>query len=266
MKHREIEDITDEWRKSCEIMLRQYLNFVDRKVDENKTLEYLKKIKSESSITYYRKKVLQIRRFLEYKKISWARSLAIPREPEHIPPRIAPGVIQEVLQRYEKHPYYTQIKALVLLGTTSGMRAEEMYQVNQEDIDLENRVVRINHNPQKGQTTKTGKSRISFFTEETKQALEEYLTFFNNGCSLVRLFGCNHIVDIFHSSTVKPKDFRKLFSQNWDRLGGPSTIKKLIMGHSTRGDVDLQYYNFQNEEDLKKIYEKVMSDDLPLFT
>ncbi|HER45271.1 MAG TPA: hypothetical protein ENO12_00465 [Thermoplasmatales archaeon] len=260
MKYREIEDITDEWRKSCEIWLRQYLNFVDRKVDENKTLEYLKKIKSQSSITYYRKKALQIRRFLQYKKVPWANTIGIPSEPEHIPPRIAPGVIHEVLKRYEGHQYYKQIKALVLLGATSGMRAEEMYQLSEGDLDLEHRTVRINHNPQKGQTTKTQRSRVSFFTEETKQALTEYLAFFNNGSGLLRLFGQNHIVDLFHPSTVKPKDFRKYFSQDWDRRGGPTSIKKILMGHSLRGDVDLMHYNAQSPEDLKIIYDKIMNN------
>jgi len=31
------------------------------------------------------------------------------------------------------------------------------------------------------------------------------------------------------------------------------------MGHSLKGDVDLMHYNCQSEEDLKKIYDKVMN-------
>ncbi len=77
--------------------------------------------------------------------------------------------------------YFKQIQTLVLLGSSSGMRAEELYQLNQDDIDLDNRIVHINHNPLNGQTTKTQRSRVSFFTEGTKQALSEYLDFFNNG-------------------------------------------------------------------------------------
>ncbi len=266
MKHREIEDITDEWRKSCEIWLKEYLTFVGWKVDENKTLEYLKKIKQKSSVTYYRKKVLQIRRFLQHQKVLWANTIGIPSEPEHVPPRMAPGVIHEILKRYEGHQYYEQIKALVLLGATSGMRAEEMYQLSEEDFDLEHRTVRINHNPRNGQTTKSGKSRVTFFTEETKQALTEYLAFFNNDSGLLRLFGQNHIVDLFHASTVKPKDLRKLFSQNWDRRGGPTSVKKILMGHSCRNDVDLCHYNAQSPEDLKAIYDRVMNTTTPQLT
>ena len=58
------------------------------------------------------------------------------------------------------------------------------------------------------------------------------------------------------------KDLRKFFSQEWDRRGGPTSIKKIIMGHSTRHDVDLSHYNYQSEEDLKKIYDKVMDEGI----
>jgi hypothetical protein len=57
---------------------------------------------------------------------------------------------------------------------------------------------------------------------------------------------------------IRVKDFRKYFSQEWDRRGGPTNIKKILMGHSMHGDVDLMHYNCQSEEDLKKIYDKVM--------
>ncbi len=37
-------------------------------------------------------------------------------------------------------------------------------------------------------------------------------------------------------------------------------MKKLLMGHSVRGDVDLNYYDFQDKEKLKKIYDKYRSE------
>jgi len=57
---------------------------------------------------------------------------------------------------------------------------------------------------------------------------------------------------------LKVKHLRKFFSQEWDRRGGPTSIKKILMGHSLKGDVDLQHYNAQSEDDLKHIYDKVM--------
>ena len=59
----------------------------------------------------------------------------------------------------------------------------------------------------------------------------------------------------FADTSLQVKDLRKFFSQEWDRRGGPTTIKKLLMGH--RGDVDLKHYNSQNEQDLRDIYDSV---------
>jgi len=63
---------------------------------------------------------------------------------------------------------------------------------------------------------------------------------------------------VFQSTPIQVKDLRKFFSQEWDRRGGPTSIKKLLMGH--RKDVDLKHYNAQSEGDLKNIYDKVISD------
>ncbi|MCD6493220.1 MAG: hypothetical protein J7K36_05410 [Archaeoglobaceae archaeon] len=40
----------------------------------------------------------------------------------------------------------------------------------------------------------------------------------------------------------------------------PTSIKKLLMGHSLHGDVDLQHYDFQDEEELKQIYDRYWRD------
>jgi integrase/recombinase XerD len=130
-----------------------------------------------------------------------------------------------------------------------------------EDINLENRIVYINHNPNNGQTTKTKKSRISFFTENTKQALQEYFTYFNNGNGLKVLFPQVWLERKFRLTSLRVKHLRKFFSQEWDRKGGPTSIKKILMGHSLKGDVDLMHYNAQSEEDLKRIYDKVMGKE-----
>ena len=116
--------------------------------------------------------------------------------------------------------------------------------------------------PNNGQSTKTKRSRISFFTEETKQALTEYFEFYHNNNGLKCLFSQTHIERLFRDGNVsiQVKDLRKFFSQEWDRRGEPTSIKKILMGHSLKGDVDLMHYNCQSEEDLKRIYDKIMMD------
>ena len=93
-----------------------------------------------------------------------------------MPKLISKKDIENTLEFFSKNQYYLQINTLIELGISSGLRAEELYQLKPDDICLDDRIVRVNHNPMRGQTTKTKKSRISFFTNDTKKALTEYLT------------------------------------------------------------------------------------------
>jgi integrase/recombinase XerD len=74
------------------------------------------------------------------------------------------------------------------------------------------------------------------------------------------LFNQRYLERIFKNTSIQVKDLRKFFSQEWDRRGGPTSIKKILMGHSLKNDVDLMHYNAQSEEDLKKIYDRVMGE------
>jgi integrase/recombinase XerD len=69
---------------------------------------------------------------------------------------------------------------------------------------------------------------------------------------------------IFRNTPILVKHLRKFFSQELDRIGGPTSIKKILMGHSLKGDVDLMHYNTQSEDDLKRIYDKVISGSIIL--
>ena len=110
-------------------------------------------------------------------------------------------------------------------------------------------------------TTKTGETRISFFTDNTATIISDYLRFYKDDCKLKYLFNHCQIRREFKNAPVRVKHLRKFFSQEWDRRGGPTSIKKILMGHSLKGDVDLMHYNAQSEEDLKKIYDNVMSNE-----
>jgi integrase/recombinase XerD len=258
---REIEGISESWYNQSKTYLMKYLKYVSWEIDENRTLKYIKDLKKNNSVTYYRKIVYQIRKFLTYLDCEWANKIKLPAEPVYFPKRINLRKIEEAYSYFDNNPYYIQIKALILLGMSSGARAEELYQLNIEDINLEKRILYINHNPKNGQSTKTKMSRISFFNNEAKYALSKYLTYFHNDVNLKVLFSSSHISRLFRKSPIKVKDFRKYFSQEWDRRGGPTSIKKILMGHSLKGDVDLMHYNAQSEEDLKKIYDKVMGEN-----
>ena len=61
-------------------------------------------------------------------------------------------------------------RALFLLNATSGTRIDEVLSLTFNDIDMENRMIRIRE-----EATKSRYKRITFFTEEAKEALEAWL-------------------------------------------------------------------------------------------
>jgi integrase/recombinase XerD len=252
--------LSDKWIYHIKGYILNYLKYCKWTIDKKTTLDYLLKIRETQSTTSYRKIVYQIRKFLIYLNFDWANDIKPPSEPLYLPKRVTLEDTKATQSYLKDNQYFTQIKSLILLGMSSGMRAEEIYQLSIDDIDLDTRTVYINHNPQNGQSTKTKHSRISFFNEEAKEALTEYLTYFKSDRQLKQLFSQSHITRLFRNAPIQVKDLRKYFSQEWDRRGGPTSIKKILMGHSLKGDVDLMHYNAQSPEDLKKIYDKVMGE------
>jgi len=235
-----------------------YLDNVDYSIEKKSTFRFFKHLKDNYSVSYYRKQVYQILKLLKYFKVCWTEEINLPPEPVYYPKYISKEDIDITLKHFENSKYELRFKTIIQLGIDSGMRAEELYQLNKEDVDLENRMVRINHNPKNGQSTKTKQSRISFFTEDTRKLLLDYYCYFEKNNNLSKLFPKRWLEGRFKETPIRVKHLRKYFSQEWDRRGGPTSIKKIIMGHSLKNDVDLMHYNTQSPDDLKKIYDKVM--------
>jgi len=257
----ELKGISESHRNLVKTYLTRYLKNVNQKIDKKSSVKYFNTIRKKYSISSYRKEVYQILKFLRYLKQDWTHEIQLPPEPYNNPIRVTKNDIKTTLQYFKNKPHYIRYKSLIYLGCSSGLRAEELYQLSIDDIDLEKRIVKVNHNPNENQTTKTSKSRISFFDYKTKLAISEYIQYINNGNGLKEIFPQKRIERNFKPTHIQVKYLRKYFSQEWDRRGGPTSIKKILMGHSLKGDVDLMHYNAQSPEDLKRIYDKVMGSE-----
>ena len=205
--------VTEGHIKEVDRALKKYKKYILSVVDKKKSIKYFNKLQRECSISYYKKQMYQILKFLKHLKFDWAEDIKLPKNPVYTPSRFSNKDIEETLFYFKDNPHFLQIKALILLGSSSGLRAEELYQLNPEDIDLQKRIVHVNHNPEKGQTTTTQHSRVSFFNNEALSTLEEYLSYFNNGCTYSRLFPQTTITRLFSKAPIRVKHFRKYFSQ-----------------------------------------------------
>jgi len=165
-----------------------YLQYTGYRIDKTKSLQYFAYLKDNYSISTYRKETYQILKFLRYLKIGWVDEIKLPPDPIYYPKYISKDMIESTINYFKNHEYNLRFKALIYIGIDTGLRAEELYQLTTKDIDIKNRMIRVNHNPNNGQSTKTKQSRVSFFTNITKHILLEYLIFFDNNNNLSKLF------------------------------------------------------------------------------
>jgi hypothetical protein len=85
----EINGLGNEWKYSVDkCILQPYFQHLNWNITFGDTLDYLKLLKDKHSLSYYRKEVYQIRKFLEYLGVEWSKKLNPPPEPLYFPKRI----------------------------------------------------------------------------------------------------------------------------------------------------------------------------------
>ncbi len=229
----------------------------------NDIIIYINELKSRLSPWTYRKYVVDIRRLLRLIDPDIAGRIKLPNTPKRREIVIHPHHVRKLVEQAEQLRAKSErlrLKAGILVSATSGIRAEELYKLTLNDIDVEDRTIYI-----KAEIAKDYEDRVAFFSEEAKQALKQYLEEVQLKTRFV--FARHTMIKDFRKLKVRAgteflrmKHMRKFFSQQSDRLGMPTAIKKILMGHSLRGDVDLSHYDFQDEEELKRIYDKYWKD------
>jgi site-specific recombinase XerC len=68
----------------------------------------------------------QILKFLKHHGTDWVNNIKLPPDPDYTPKRISNIDIKNTLEYLRKDIHYSRYKAIILLGYTSGLRAEEL--------------------------------------------------------------------------------------------------------------------------------------------
>ncbi len=266
VKKIELKDISEDEKQRYKTVVLKFLDELSYNLEDKSIINYINRLKSQLAPGTARKHVLRIRAFLRFIDHPLANQIELPKVPkkrrklvikvEHIR-----NLLREIDERLSD-PYRLKLKSAVLLSATSGLRAEELYKLRLEDIDLENRTIFV-----RAEIAKDYEDRVTFFSKEAQTVLDEYLNAFKPSNPL---FSKKSILHQFSKldTRLKIKHMRKFFSQQSDRLGMPTAIKKMLMGHVvsneefvfSTSDVDLSHYDFQDEEELKKIYDKYWKD------
>ncbi|MBO8180664.1 MAG: tyrosine-type recombinase/integrase [Archaeoglobus sp.] len=252
VKRLQLSHISDQEITAYKSAIQSFLEACSYRLTDDRIIIYINRLKEEFEPKTVRNKLIKIRRFLKFINHPLADDVKLPKIPKRRKNVIKVGHIRNLLNKAEelREPYRSRLKCAVLLSATSGLRAEELYKLRLNDIDVEDRVIRV-----RAEIAKDFEDRVTFFSEEAKEALIYYLEITGGRDYLFSKKSLNyHLAKL--SDSLRMKHMRKFFSQQSDRLGMPTAVKKILMGHSLRGDVDLSHYDFQDEEELKEVYDR----------
>jgi integrase len=147
-------------------------------------------------------------------------------------------------------------KALFLLFATSGLRSSEVLGLSIDDIDLENRIIKPK--PKDGRTKHVW---ISFFNEEAKKALEDWLKIKPNTSKKLFPMRTNTKHSLWKKTREKtgiditPKALRAWFCSKMARLGISEAYIDAFCGRIPRTVLARHYIDYSQER-LKEIYDK----------
>jgi integrase len=140
-------------------------------------------------------------------------------------------------------------RALCTLLLT-GLRAQEALQLDWRDVDEDRRLLTI------------ADSKTGGFVKLIGPRLAAWLTKWRDGRGKGALFGVNDLraaleqVEKAGGKAITPHDLRRTFASFAERAGAPITTLKVLMNHSTRGDITMGYVR-PSEADLLHWAERI---------
>jgi integrase len=166
--------------------------------------------------------------------------------PYEFKPRILPSI--EVLRRFYSNLKTTQDKLLFLLYATTGLRKSEVLSLEVKDIDLDNRMIIPNK-----ANSRTKRSWISFFNEETKAILQKYLR--NRKEQTSKLFSIENADCFRHGAKITPQILRYWFANKMAEQGVQDRYIDTFCGRTPKSILARHYTDYSPER-LKRIYDK----------
>ena len=173
--------------------------------------------------------------------------------PEDIIPHIPPT--KEEVRKGFQGQTETLGRAIYLFFASSGLRKNEVLGLSRDDIDWENRSVVPNH------FSRTKRSGLAFYNEETKCWLERYLNERNDGESQLFIVSDRKYSDIWDKASdsagirITAKVLRLWHSVELGEKGTPDRFTDIFQGRSPRSTL-AKHYTSRGIERLKAVYDK----------
>nr|WP_240912518.1 tyrosine-type recombinase/integrase [Thermococcus sp. LS2] len=270
----ETKGVSHNHKKSVEYIITNFIKNATKKHNGyyiftlNDLKKYLHTLRQRYSPSAYRRHVTYIKKLLRVAGIDLVNVIKTPQEVNIDMTIVTVDDIRHFIQlleglylsnRFEEQKYDQMLVAMLLMAT-SGMRVSELARVPLKDMDIENRRIYLNTS-----MTKTKQARVTFFTKEVQELLQHYIDTYNPPladpiATVPQLQRPFRKKSPLRNQKLRPKHMRKFFAQEWDRRNGNATIKKMLMGHSIRYDINALHYSHHTIEEIQEIYDKVFGN------
>lgn len=259
--------------KRSENTVKEYTYFVENmlrhlsKEAENITPEDLKRYKMYlSTRKKYSKNTLYlaieaIKAYFKYKGLDTAKNLSTPKRPKQMPKYLTEDEVRKLLSVASENPRDYAILSFLVY---SGLRVSELCNLKIEDVDFQERIVRVHG--------KGDKDRIVIVSPHAIEALEKYLS--TRKDSLEYLFSSQKSekitrVQVFRivkkyarkagiKKNVTPHVLRHTLATTLLKRGVDIRYIQQFLGHSSVATT--QIYTHVNDEMLRTIYDKVLQE------
>ena len=253
--------------------INQFNNFIKRRKKTFKSIkkddvrDFLNSLKSKKAKNKTKsRKIFALKRFYRYllsERIiqnNPIETIELPKSENTLSITLSVDQIEKILKFVSKKTNdYADIRSNLIIEIlySTGIRVSELISIKTNEIDLKNKTIRINPPEQVGNAIlgkKSGKERIVFFGDQTKQVIENYLEFreiYLKQKDSPWLFPSNkpevcltrrRVLQIMHNLADKikidknlmhPHSFRHAFGNHLLNSGADIRVVQQLLGHSS---------------------------------
>ncbi|WP_457549947.1 tyrosine-type recombinase/integrase [Archaeoglobus sp.] len=134
--------------------------------------------------------MIYVRKLLKEAGADFVDKIQLPKMPKRRREVVKRDDVKRLIERirsldfklHKQRLMQQRVIAGLLIMATSGLRPEELYNLSIDEIDVENRTIRLKiGETASGKTIKDYEERVTFFSEEAKQELLKLLDMWNDG-------------------------------------------------------------------------------------
>ena len=254
-----INGLTPNTVKNYVSRIRKFLTSVKvENMTEGDIIAFLVSIKDEcspSTVNCYREAISNYLKFLKRDDIPLPKPLKIEEKiPDYMTEKFFEKEFINIVECIFSNPL--KWKAIFYFMFYTGMRVGEIASLRRENIDLNNRVVKINNQ-------KSKKEQLRPFNEKTKIILKKYFEIENEVSSAFNASvasiqrALKNIQPNFKDIKLHPHLFRHSFGAYFMRHGGTLATLQKLMGH--KNIKTTQIYAGLKPEHIKEEYDKIMN-------